>query len=354
MTLSEVTQAFAQVHPQITLEFVPKKSYGVGGVLDFIMTTSTVVPENLPDIAILDASQLGVLVQRGIVSPLDELFSPDFTSDLYPIALVAARLNGETYGLPALISLEHLAYNPQEMNAPPLDWEGILGQGLVWAFPLQGEGGGVADAFLFQYLALGGSVVDSQGRPNLSQALLARTLQFFREMGQGELLAAGVLDTDAREAWEKLLAGEVDVAEITSREFLSAPGQGMGFVPLPTGLGPPAIIARVWAFVILTQDPVRREASMELIRLMMETERLGEWARSSGRIPTRPSALAIAVDEGPYRDFLTSQLVSAYVRPPISPQMARAFQQALVAVLTAAAEPQEAASQAVEAITASQ
>ena len=66
---------FSARHPQAAVNFVLKKPYGEGGISNFLQTTSAVVPQALPDLAIIDVEELPKLAALGLLRPLDSLVS---------------------------------------------------------------------------------------------------------------------------------------------------------------------------------------------------------------------------------------------------------------------------------------
>ena len=130
-----------------------KKPYGKGGILDFLLTTSSVVPELLPDLVLIDVDELDAAVQAGLVQPLDDLLPGELQADLYAFARQANTLDGRLYGLQIRADLDHLVYNTGRMTIPPRSWPGVLSNPGPYIFPAGGQSGLVNDAFLAQYLA---------------------------------------------------------------------------------------------------------------------------------------------------------------------------------------------------------
>jgi maltose-binding protein MalE len=74
------------------------------------------------------------------------------------------------------------------------------------------------------------------------------------------------------------------------------------------------------------------------------------WTQASNYLPTRQAALANWDQEESYTLFIGQQLQTARPRPSLAnySQVAAALQEAVQAVLTGAATPEEAAAQALE------
>ena len=59
LILAQEVAAFEADHPDLQqVNFVLKKPYGKGGMLDYLLTTSAAVPDLLPDLAFLDVDDL--------------------------------------------------------------------------------------------------------------------------------------------------------------------------------------------------------------------------------------------------------------------------------------------------------
>ncbi|MFN2186291.1 MAG: hypothetical protein ACK2UU_20095, partial [Anaerolineae bacterium] len=110
---------FEAAHPDVRLEFIVKKPYGKGGILDFLLTTQAVVPALLPDLVFLDADELSSAVQAGVVQPLNDLVPPQLIADLYPFAQEVGTFGGQLYALQFQANLDHLAYNTGRLTIPP-------------------------------------------------------------------------------------------------------------------------------------------------------------------------------------------------------------------------------------------
>ncbi|MGD2206399.1 MAG: hypothetical protein PVH17_06435, partial [Anaerolineae bacterium] len=152
--LAEQAATFEAAHSRVRLQFILKKPYGKGGILDFLLTTSAVAPDLLPDLVLLDVDELNTAVQARLVQPLNDLLPPDLVADLYPFARNASTFDGRLYGLQVWADLDHLVYNTGKLTVPPRSWPGVLSNPGPYLFPAGGQAGLVNDAFLVQYLAV--------------------------------------------------------------------------------------------------------------------------------------------------------------------------------------------------------
>jgi len=344
-----IYQGFREAHPDIALQFVPKRPYGKGGILDFLLTASAVAPQTLPDLVTIDLSQVDFLLGKEILQPWDGLIPEELASDLFPRIRQASSKEGQLVAFPFQVDIEHLVYNPSLIDSPPRTWDEFQSQEATYAFPAGGEEGAVNDSFLIQYLALGGSLVDEEGNPDLDGAVLTQVLEFYRDGYEIGYISPSILALDSLDdSWALFKEGGVAMANVSSQHLLLE-GEGVAYAPLPTKNGAPATMARPWAFVLLTPDPRRQAAAAEFVKWFFAPENLAAWARASGHLPTSRSALRLSIADTAYRLFVQSQMEAAYFRPS-QEEITTALQQAVVDVLSGNATPQEATDQVMETL----
>ncbi len=338
----------------IRVRFIVKKPYGKGGILDFLLTTSAVVPNLLPDLVFIDVDELDNAVQAELIQPLDDLLPSDLVTDLYPFARDACTFNGRLYGLQFQAGLDHLVYNTGQMTIPPSSWPGVLSNPGPYIFPAGGQAGLVNDDFLIQYLAVRvqppGSVIDG---PFLNADSLVAVLQFYQDGVSRGIFPTSILDCHTTDdCWRDYLAGEAALTHVSAHGYLTDRGrlQGSAVAPIPTINGPGAPISRGWALALVATDPVRQSLAIEFMTRLMSAETNGAWNLAAGYLPTRQAALASWDETDSYTRFAEQQLQMARPRPTIAnyAKVAAALQEAVEEVITGAATPEEAATQAIE------
>jgi len=141
--------AFTAANPNIHIDIVLKKPYGKGGLLDFLTTTSAVVPDQLPDFAVLDIAQVPQAADAGILQPLDPLLRADMKGDFFPFAYQASQYRGKWIAVPFTADVEHLVYNKAVVKRVPQTWDDAVKQKNTLLLPVGGD-----NAFLVQYLPL--------------------------------------------------------------------------------------------------------------------------------------------------------------------------------------------------------
>jgi ABC-type glycerol-3-phosphate transport system substrate-binding protein len=358
--LAAEVAAFEADHPDVRLEFLLKAPYGRGGILDYLLVAPPVVPELLPDLAVIDVDELPTAVQAGVLQPLDNQVSPELVADLYPFARQATSFDGQLWGLQYRAGFNHLVYNTGQLTVPPRSWPGVLSSPGIYAFPAGGQSGLVNDSFLVQYLAVHPWPLDSDpDAPFLDVDSLTAVLQFYQDGVSRGVFAPEILDYHTvDDCWSAYVVGEADLAHVSAHRYQlegdALPNAAVAPIPSINGAGPP--ITQGWALVLITSDPERQALAVELMARWMAVETNANWNRAAGYLPTRQTATlalseaAEAGEEASYLRFVDQQLQAAQPRPrlPNYAQVAAALQEAIDDVVSGVAMPEEAAARLVD------
>jgi multiple sugar transport system substrate-binding protein len=352
--LAAEAASFEELHPDVRLQFVLKKPYGKGGILDFLVTTGAVAPDLLPDLVLIDVDELGAAVQAGLVQPLDDLVPADLVADLYPFARTAAIFDGRLYALQFWADLDHLVYNTGKITIPPRSWPGVLSNPGPYIFPAGGQAGLVNDAFWVQYLAVQGSPAGgSPEGPFLEEPPLVAVLQFYQDGVSQGIMPATIVDYHTTDdCWRDYVAGKAAMTQVSAHRYLLDRDQlqSSAVAGIPAINGPASAIGRGWALALVASDPAHQVAAVDLMVQLLAPEVTAAWTRASRYLPTRQSALASWDEADSYTRFIEQQLQVARPRPvvPNYAQVSAALQTAVEAVLDGAASPEEAAAEAIE------
>ena len=351
--LADQVVIFEAAHPGVKIEFVVKKPYGKGGILDFLLTTQAVVPALLPDLVFLDIDELGVAAQAGVVQPLNDLVSPELVADLYPFARDAGTFEGQLYALQFQANLDHLAYNTGRLTVPPRSWPGVLSSTGPYIFPAGGQAGLVNDDFLIQYLAVRPWPDQDPDEPFLQEDNLTAVLQYYNDGVTRGVFPADILDYHTTDdCWRDYLGGEAVLTHVSAHRYLTNGDQrpSTAMAPIPAINGPGAAISRGWAQALVSSDAARQSLAMEFMTQLMSPEVVGAWNLAASYLPTRQAALDTWDEEDSYTRFAGQLLQTAQPRPRMEnyTQVAAALQKAIEDVITGAATPEEAAAQAIE------
>jgi multiple sugar transport system substrate-binding protein len=350
--LAREIAAFEAGHPRVRLDVVLKEPYGTGGLLDYLLKAGAVSPELLPDLIVLDVDELGQAVAAGHLQPLDGLVPAGLVADLYPAARQAATFDGRLYGLQYQADLDHLVYDTGKIAVPPQSWPGVLSNPGPYLFPAGGEAGLANDSLLAQYLAVREQTGAGEDQPFLDGTSLATVLQFYYDaLSRGIVPAriAGYHTTD--DYWNEYAGGQAALAQMSAHRYLQARARlsGSAVAPIPGMHGPARPISRGWALALVTADPARQAAAVDLLVQLMSPEANAAWNRAAATLPTRTAALADWQPDEGYGTFIREQLQQARPRPglPNYTQVAASLQEAVAAVLSGSATPDQAAAKAV-------
>lgn len=344
--LQDQLDAFDAANPNIHIDIALKKPYGKGGLLDLLMTTHAVVPARLPDLVMLDASQVPPAMEEGALQPLDDLLPADLKKDFFPFAVQTAQYRDRWVAIPFSADVEHLVYNKAVIHPAPRTWNDALKQKASLLLPLGGD-----DAFLLQYFALGATLSDATNQPTIDLGAATQVLTFFK-LGRDQNLtpdaALGLKSAD--EVWPTFAAGQAAMTQVPASRYLAERDRlpsslNAAFAPVPTRDGRIATVATAWVLAIPTNDPARQAAAARFIQWMIQAERLAPWLRAMRRLPASRSALSLAVDPPDYAAFIREELERAFYVPPSAWDAKRsdALRAAVAAVLKGQTTPEEAA-----------
>jgi multiple sugar transport system substrate-binding protein len=348
-------EAFTAERPDVTIDYILKKPYGKGGILDFLRTTQAVVPNALPDLVAIDVFELGQAAQDGLVQPLDDLISPDLQNDLFPFASEAGRVENRLMGLQFEADVRHLIYDTDKVGTPPLTWSEVLTGGVSYIFPAGGDQERVNDDFLIQYFALGGRLMDENGQPAIDEELLAQALGFYKDSHEGGIIPLTVLDyKTVDDCWSAYLEEKAAMSNVNFSRYLAnrAALERTSFAPIPTRDGVAATVSQGWALALVTADPDRQALAAQFIEWLLSAENNAAWNQAVGYLPTRRSALEYLDTSDEYLLFATALLEVAHPRPsvPAYDLVAKALQRAVQNVLLGEASPSEAATEMILAV----
>lgn len=311
--LRERLDAFMENHPDIYVEVRVKSSSGPGSLLEALTTANAAAPAAVPGLIALNRSDLEAAAVKGLIFPLDEFSTAMQDPDWYSYAHQLASLQGSVFGLPFSGNTLILLYRPAKIGSGPFKtWEDILVRGIPLIFQAGDQQSMVT---LTLYLSAGGSVEDAQGRPALNPAILADVFNLYQEGYRSGVFPTSVTQYQSTgQAWQAFREGQADWVISWSSNYLGELPADTSAAPLPPLDTDSLTLADGWVWALSDQDPVRRQASIELIEFLVKSEFLTEWSAASGYLPVRPSSLAGWSNES-LRPLIDQINQSAQVRP---------------------------------------
>jgi ABC-type glycerol-3-phosphate transport system substrate-binding protein len=346
---------FERLYPNVSISVKLKNDSGKGSVLDYLRTASQAAPSVLPDVVVLDTTDLANAVRAGVLVTLDGRVSPALINDLLPAARAAGTVDGQLVGIPFEADVEHLVYDAGKFAQAPVTWTDILSANTTYLFPAKGRNGLVNDSFLIQYFALGGRLQNDDGSLLIDEKALTLVLGYYYQGVKTGVIPRDVLDIgDSEDIWSDYASVKVGVAHVRARRFLRDQGiwHNSQYADIPTWDGRPLTICRGRALAITTYDSAQQAVAVRLIEWMLEPDVAATWSKTTASLPTRYGAFKRLVDV-PYWAFLQHEMEIA-VPPPTFvqyDQIGRVLQQSVVEVLGGDATPEEAAAAAVDAIS---
>lgn len=342
--------AFEAAHPDVAIEYVLKSPYGKGGIVDWLTQLQELMPERLPDAAIVDSRELDRLEKLGLLHPLNHALPSGAFWDLFAPAQTMARQGGMWSNQPLVLDAEHLVYDTTRVASPPPTWQAVLADKTQFAFAADST-----DTFLLHYLENGGSLSPAE-HPALDSGVMQAVLDFYqRARTNGNLSEAAAMMKSAREVLPLFISGQAPLAQIRARDYLSERTRmpNAAAAPIPTRDGRATTLAYGWSFVILADDAARQRAAADYLAWLGEPKFLAEWTRAARMVPASKGAFAQAGITPGYADTLRMLLDNAIVSPALSAQApyANAWHDAVQAVLNGQLAPDDAAFRAVQTIT---
>ncbi|MCK6630231.1 MAG: extracellular solute-binding protein [Anaerolineae bacterium] len=351
-------RTFEANNPDLKVKVLLKKPSGKGGILDFLRTAREAAPTILPDVAIMNATDLTQAQADGLLQTLDNRLDRSIVQDLLPAARKMGTVDERLVGVPLSLEMEHTIYNTATFTTTPILWSDVLSSNTRYLFPAKGTNGLVNDATLAQYFSAEGSFHNDQGTLQIDDRVLRRVLTFYQQALEIGIIDSTILDAaTSEELWPIYLEDQEGLAQISVRQYLTdreaLTNSTFTALPVPDKDSTPVTISHGWALVLITDDLERQRAALRLIEWFLSTSNNATWNSINKSIPSRDTAFQQLAGNDPYWAFLTEQLNTAQPQPGFAgyDQLGRIFQQAVEQVLRGEATPQEATATAVDALT---
>lgn len=305
---------FARQHPAIQVELLIKKAGGAGGLYDLLSTAAPVAPEVLPDLIVLNESDLRAAVDSQLLQPAPTADMVSTTA--FPFVPSATRNLTYTYGVPFLVDLEQLVYNPRLSVHTPLSWTAVLSGRYSLLFPTAPVTELAADFLLGAYLGSGGAVVDEEGNPTLERARLEELYTFLAALHEEKRLQVGPELQTATDCWAAYQQGLGTLSVVPAGEYWNNTARIGSPTWVPTSEGAPFALAHLWSLTLVTAEPHRQAAALELMAWLTVPSRTAELATASRLLPSNQESLEmwpLTPDEVTFIE----QLLSVAELPPV-------------------------------------
>lgn len=355
--LTEALNSFELNNPDIEVNVLVKKASGKGGVLDFLRTARDVAPSVLPDVVVMDATDLAPANVDGLVQPLDGKLDRAIVQDLLPAARRVGTVDDNLVGVPLAINMEHAVFNKGVFSEAPITWTTVLSANSRYLFPAKGVNGLVNDATLAQYFSAGGELVSDEGRPKIDERVLSSVLRFYELALQNGTIDANLLEAATpEELWPNYLAGKAGIAQLSVSQYLTdrdlLNNSAVTGLPVQDASDTQVSVMHARVLALVSQDPARQDAALKLMETLVSTSNNARWSEIKKSIPVRDTAYRRLAGDDPYWQFLTGLLNTARPEPRFAgyDRVGRILQQALEQVINGEATAEEATSTAIDAL----
>jgi multiple sugar transport system substrate-binding protein len=325
--------------------------------------THAVAEGQAPDLAILDSVWIPEFAADGFLLSLEDLdgawLRNEHDLDFLEPIVKANRYEGLTFGVSPFANVAGLWYRRSALETlglqPPRTWAELRAVARAAAesgtrHPIVmtgGSKGGETTAYcLIAFLESNGAHVLGPEGVTLDSRATAQALRFLRSLIDDGLMSAEVLGYEWTKPVRLLAEGKAIISfggsyeTRTLAEVLEVPleelWEHVGFIPVPAGpAGSPATVAGTMSYGIFRQAP-QPGLAMRLLQSAVEPEGLAQVARTTGRIPARRSAVALAAPSPPFLSQTVELLERAAIRPPtpLYPRVSAQLQAMLEATLT--------------------
>ncbi len=325
--------SFSQAHPDVQVQVIVKKGRGPGGLYNLLSTAYEAAPSVLPDLIVLETTDLQAAIQGEFVQPLGIARGDEET--YFSFALNGVVQDDAVYGIPYVAQGDLMVYRKGLSVTPPLSWTAVLTTGYSMLFPAAPHGGIADDALLAAYLGTGGAVMNEQGAPILERVRLEELYRFFARMVDTHLLDPEVAMSlpDATACAEKYRRGFAWLSPMPGQMFWrdSFPRSRPSWVPTPSGK--PSGIVHTWSLAVVATAPPRQQAALRLAQWLSAPDQMSELTQATGLWPTRFQVVKLwgAIPEE--TTFLEQYLGNATPSLPVA--VDEAVRKALQAGLTA-------------------
>lgn len=294
--LIDQSDAFAAQTERITFEHRLKAVGVTGGIMSSLRSARHAASNVLPSITLVRRQDLLTAQVNALIQSL-EGFPSAIQGDLNR-ALQLGQVNGDLYGIPYLLTLQHLVYRPLETPSDDNDWsfEGVLTRDQALTFAAN-RNNGINDVLLLQYIANGGT--NNENRELiLDTEALAPIFDFYEAAVNAGIISADILDYNNTSAYtEAFLNGEINTAIFNSSQYLEmlATDNTLAIAPIPTIDGSNIIFMDAWVWVVVAQNMEERRFALEYVEWMMNAERQAEVARALSMLPARETAINLGL-----------------------------------------------------------
>lgn len=330
----EIVKRFEEAHPAIKVQLLPPSGDYEDLVQDILR--SQTIGESLPDVAFHGLHRVRLLVERGLIAPIDDLIARDpgwATAGFIPAMQRLGEINGRQYALSFAASTMVAHYNTDiiqkaggDPDKLPQTWDDVLDlarrirenvpqvQNLYW-FHQESNNNYTFHSLLQGF---GGRMITPDGRdlafdsPEGMQAM--RLVRRFGEVG--------MVDVTDRQAVQSFSSGTLGIylASTARINQLARSGRFRYVVgPLPTPAPNASFPAGGAGVMLHAREPANQQAAWEFVKFAAGPIGQTIMVRRSGYMPGNEKALQDPELLGRFYDENPNHRVSISQLPRMSP-----------------------------------
>jgi arabinogalactan oligomer/maltooligosaccharide transport system substrate-binding protein len=345
--VNSLADAYTAIHPNVTFEITNKD---VETLREDFLTAG--LAGNLPDLLWTVNDHAGPFTDAELIMPVDDLFDLSLYVDA---ALAAARLGGQTWGMP-IANGNHLMllYNKELVAEPPQDTDQLFAMAeeaapdvypLVWN---QTE-----PFWLVPWLGgFGGAVFAEDGKtPTLNTPEMVATLQFLYDMKyEAELIPPESDYNGADTLFKEGGAAMIVNGDWSLGGYKEALGDNLGVARIPmvsaTGEWPKPYTSGVYFMLPYTLEGAKLEAVKDFVSFVTGANNQALMVAKLNRLPALTAALDDPLITGdPILKGSAEQMVVGTPMPTVSEMRCNwdAMKPEMQAVLADTKSPEDAA-----------
>lgn len=169
-----------------------------------------------PDIMMIGTRSLKQFAEEGIIQPLDDYITPEFTEPRVESVLHAANIDGKQYGIPFAFSSRGLFYRSDLVEKAPTNWDELLETARqikkdnpdMYAFYLPVDGPGTSIELMSFFYQNEGYIFNDKGEYEVNNAANVETLEYLAQFVQEDLVPSP-LDSPRNEAAKMFINGDL-------------------------------------------------------------------------------------------------------------------------------------------------
>jgi len=343
--LRERIDEFTGRHPALQVEVRVKDKSGTNSMLNTLSTTRSAAASAMPDLVALSRVDLESATAKGLLHPLDGLTTLPEEADWFPYAREMAHIQNSTFGLPfagdalALVGFRY---------PMPGDWSEVPDE-TIFIFAAKDPR---ALFTLSLYLSAGGTLLDSQGRLALNEAVLSEVLAFYQPDPEKSFISPQVINYESTEqSWTAFREQRANLVVSWTSRFLNEETIPVALAPLPGLESGYYSLSTGWSWALAGSNPDNQALAVELAEFLSDSQFLAEWTQAAGYLPTRPTALSFWEDAR-MQLILTQIAESSNLIPSedLLVTIGPLFREAALSVLNGEQLPEEAAQSVIEQV----